>query len=143
MNFANLLVGAAFGFLLSRAGATNFDLYAQLFLFENLQLLWVIVTAVGVGVPGVMLLKKLQPTALVTRAPITFEDRPWRKGLVLGALLFGTGWGLTGSCPGSLPAMLAEGKVIIIPALLGILVGTYGFAWYIQVTARNEPKLSF
>jgi hypothetical protein len=44
-----LFFGILFGFLLSRAGATNFDFHAQLFLLENLQLLWVIDTAAAVG----------------------------------------------------------------------------------------------
>ena len=35
MKIIYLLFGAAFGFCLSRAGATNQDFYAQLFLFEN------------------------------------------------------------------------------------------------------------
>ena len=65
MNFANLLLGVAFGFVLSRVGATHFDFYAQLFLFQNLQILWVIATAVAVGVPGVSLLKRLRTKALL------------------------------------------------------------------------------
>lgn len=141
MNFANLLIGACFGFALSRAGATHFDFYAQLFLFENLQLLWVIATAVAVGVPGVIVLQKLNPPALITKGPIAFEDRPWRKGLAIGALLFGIGWGLTGSCPGSLPAMLGEGKFVMIPAALGLIAGTYLYAWY--VSWRLEKNLAY
>ena len=49
MKYAFILFGAVFGFLVSRAGATTFDFYAQLFLFQDLQLLWVIATAVVVG----------------------------------------------------------------------------------------------
>jgi uncharacterized protein len=141
MNFANLIVGALFGFVLSRAGATHFDFYAQLFLFENLQLLWVIASAVAIGVPGVIVLQKLNPSALITKGPIVFEDRPWRKGLALGALMFGVGWGLTGSCPGSLPAMLGEGKIVMIPALLVLIVGTYGYAWH--VSRQLEKSLAY
>ncbi len=63
MNYVFLLFGAVFGFLLSRAGATTFDFYAKLFLFENLQLLWVIATAATVGALGVFLLKRLRARA--------------------------------------------------------------------------------
>lgn len=137
MNFANLIIGIAFGFILSRAGATHFDYYAQLFLFQNLQLLWVIATAVAVGVPGVLLLKRYAPISLVARAPIVFEDKPWRKGLVPGALIFGAGWGLTASCPGSILAMLGEGKLGTLPTLAGMLAGTYAYAWYISSRGHN------
>ncbi len=132
MNFAHLFLGVAFGFALSRAGATHFDFYAQLFLFQNWQLLWVIATAVAVGVPGVMVLKRLRAKALLGRREIVFEAKPWRKGLILGALIFGTGWGLTASCPGSILAMLGEGKLGTLPTLCGILVGTYGYAWFVS-----------
>ena len=54
-----VLWGAVFGFLLSRAGATTFDYYAGLFLFRDLQLLWVICCAVAVGIAGIALLKRL------------------------------------------------------------------------------------
>jgi uncharacterized membrane protein YedE/YeeE len=130
MNFANLLIGIGFGFLLSRAGATHFDYYAQLFLFQNLQLLWVILTAVAIGVPGIILLKKTQTNSLLTGGPIQFEDRKMQKGLVTGALIFGVGWGLTGSCPGSVLAMIGEGKMAVMPTFIGMLAGTYFYAWF-------------
>ena len=44
-----LIFGVIFGFLLSRAGATDPALISSLLLFENLHLLWVIATAVGVA----------------------------------------------------------------------------------------------
>ena len=45
-NLISLFLGVMFGFLLSFAGATNFTLHAQLFLFENSWLLLVISSAV-------------------------------------------------------------------------------------------------
>lgn len=137
MNIAHLIMGMAFGFALSKAGATEFDFYAQLFLFHDLQLLWVIVTAIAVGIPGVLLLTRFQPKALVGGGEITFENRPWRKGLVVGSLLFGAGWGLTGVCPGSLPAMLGEGKFAVVPTLMGILFGTWLYGW--RMSRRVTP----
>lgn len=123
----NLLIGIAFGFLMSKAGATDFDYYAKLFLLKDLQLLWVIATAIMVGIPGVLLLKKLK-TRSAFGGTIDFEEKPWRNGLVWGALLFGIGWGVTGSCPGSIPAMLGEGKLAILPILFGVMMGTYAYA---------------
>lgn len=125
MKIIYLLFGAAFGFFLSRAGATNQDFYAQLFLFENLQLLWVIVAAVSVGIIGVAVIRFLHPFALINNTPLRFEGKPMRKGIVVGSLLFGIGWGMTGTCPGSAPAMLGEGKVMAMFAVIGIVIGTY------------------
>ena len=124
MSYSFLLFGAAFGFLLSRAGATTFDFYAKLFLLQDFQLLWVIATAAAVGASGVFLLKRFRAHALDGQ-PLSYEGKPMRHGLVIGALLFGIGWGLSGSCPGTAPAMLGEGKLLAGFTLLGILLGTY------------------
>lgn len=124
-NIVFLILGTIFGLLLSLAGATTFDFYAQLFLFQNPQLGRVIITAVIVGSLGIWLMKRVQAKSMMTSELIQYEKKSPPKGWVFGALLFGIGWGITGSCPGSAPAMLGEGKFIIIPVLLGVLAGTY------------------
>lgn len=125
MRYSFLLLGTVFGFLLSRAGATTFDFYAELFLFKNLQLLWVIATAGLVGIVGVALFKRVKLRAVADGEPLSFQGKPMRKTLVLGALLFGIGWGVSGACPGTAPAMLGEGKMLAGFTLIGILFGTY------------------
>lgn len=123
--YAFLLFGAVFGFILSRAGATTYDFYAKLFLFENLQLLWVIATAATVGVLGVALLKAIKARSLFEGQPIAFTGKPYKPSLVPGALLFGMGWGLAGACPGTALVMLGEGKLGVLFTLAGIVLGTY------------------
>jgi len=125
VRYSFLLMGAVFGFILSRAGATTYDYYAKLFLFQDLQLMWVIGTAAAVGAVGVAALRKLGPRALVGGEAIDFKGKPWKKGLVVGSLLFGVGWGLAGACPGTALAMLGEGKLMAGFSIVGILLGTY------------------
>ena len=125
MRYSFLLLGTVFGFLLSRAGATTFDFYAELFLFTNLQLLWVIATAGLVGIVGTALFKRVKLRAIADGELLSFHGKPMRKTLVLGALLFGIGWGVSGACPGTAPAMLGEGKMLAGFTLIGILIGTY------------------
>ncbi len=129
MNLVFLLFGAAFGFLMSRAGATGYDFYAGLFLFRDLQLLWVIAAAVTVGILGLawLRLRRRRPLSVLSLEPLEFQPRPYRRGLVIGALLFGAGWGLSGSCPGSVLAMIGEGKLLALPTMGGIVLGTYLF----------------
>jgi len=125
MKYSFIILGALFGFLLSRAGATTPDFYANLFLFNNLQLLWVIATAVIVGIIGILILKKLSVSSIIGNKKLTFDKRPMQRGLIYGALLFGVGWGMTGSCPGTVPAMIGEGRLLAIFTLIGIVLGTY------------------
>lgn len=125
MALLSLLMGTAFGFIMSRAGATTYDFHIKLFLFEDLQLLQVVIGAVTVGILGVLLLKKFQVNSLSTGLPIEYTQKPYQKTLIVGAILFGMGWAITASCPGTVPAMLGEGKIGALFVFIGILLGTY------------------
>lgn len=137
MKYTFVLFGAVFGFLVSRAGATTFDFYAKLFLFQDMQLLWVIASAVVVGVAGVSILKASGTRALLTGDALVYEIKPMRKGVVPGALIFGVGWGLAGACPGTAPAMLGEGKLAAGFTIIGILLGTYLYG-LLQSSAQSH-----
>ena len=120
-----LPLGILFGFILSRAGATTYDFYAGLFLFRDLQLLWVIAVAASVGAVGVALLKIAGARALLGGATLSFRGKPYTRSLVPGSLLFGLGWGLAGACPGTVLVMLGEGKLGALFTIVGIVAGTY------------------
>ncbi len=124
-NYFFLLFGIGFGFLLSRAGATTYDFYAKLFLFQDLQLLWVIATAAGVGIIGTTILKKLKARTVLDGQPLSFQGKPYKRELIPGAILLGLGWGFAGACPGTVLAMLGEGKLGALFTIAGIVLGTY------------------
>jgi len=124
-----LSFGILFGFLLSRAGATTYDFYAQLFLFQDLQLLWVISSAVGVGLIGLSALKWLGLKSLIGRENLQLKGKLYKSALIPGSLIFGLGWGLAGACPGTVLAMLGEGKLGAVFTILGIVLGTYIYGW--------------
>jgi len=80
---------------------------------------------VGTGVVGMGLLRVMYPYSIIDRSRLRFEGKPMRRGIITGSLLFGVGWGLSGTCPGSAPAMLGEGKLMALFAIGGIVLGTY------------------
>lgn len=140
VNIIALGMGALFGFLMSRAGATTYDYHAQMFLFQDFQLLIVIGTAVVVAMLGVFTLKHFSVHALVTKTPVDFVKKPYQQGLVLGAMLFGIGWGMTAACPGTIPAMIAEGKIGALFTFVGLLLGTMAYG-VLQTYIRHEHPL--
>lgn len=127
VNLFALIMGGLFGFLMSRAGATTFDYHAKMFLFIDFQLMEVIVTAVVVAMVGVFLLKKFQVHSVATGEQVDFVKKPYQQGLIVGAMLFGIGWGMTAACPGTIPAMMAEGKIAAIFTFSGLLLGTMAY----------------
>jgi len=50
------------------------------------------------------------------------------RKLVLGSLMFGTGWGLAGFCPGPALVSMADGQPKALLFVLAMLVGMLGFA---------------
>lgn len=116
-----VVLGTAFGFVLSRSGAADYDFVQGMFLFQSFQLYGVIGTAVTATAVGLWLLKRVGRTA--TGEPLAIRPKPRHPGNVVGGLLFGVGWSITGMCPGPILVNLGEGKVYAVGALAGVLVG--------------------
>jgi uncharacterized protein len=125
MTFLYLLLGTAFGFVLSRSGAADYGFIQAMFLFESFQLYGIIGTAVAVTAPGLWLIKRYGRTLL--GRPIEIELKPMHRGTVVGGLLFGVGWSIAGMCPGPMFVNIGEGKIYAIAALAGALTGTAVF----------------
>jgi uncharacterized membrane protein YedE/YeeE len=117
-----LVLGAIFGFVLSRSGAADYNFIQGMFLFTEFQLYGIIGTAVVLTAPGLWALKRYGRTA--TGRPLQIELKPSHRGNIVGGLLFGVGWSMAGMCPGPIFVNIGEGKVYAVAALAGALVGT-------------------
>jgi uncharacterized protein len=117
-----VMLGAAFGFLLSRSGAADYDFIQAMFQFSSVQLYGIMGTAVAITAPGLWLLKRYGRTA--AGAPIRIDPKPATRGNVIGGLLFGVGWSMAGMCPGPIFVNIGEGKIYALAALAGALTGT-------------------
>ena len=128
-NLLFLAFGIGFGFLLSRAGATSPAIISELLLFEDLRLLWVIATAVALGGVLTWMAARRGWRARNTGEPITIQHKPFKRGLIVGAVLFGLGWAGTGVCPGTALAMIGEGKGFALWVGAGIVAGSGVGSW--------------
>jgi uncharacterized protein len=116
-----VVLGALFGFVLSRSGAADYSFIQSMFLFTSFQLYGIIATAVALTSVGLIALKKRGRTA--AGAPLAIEVKPLNRGNALGGLLFGVGWSMAGMCPGPIFVNIGEGKLYAIAALAGALSG--------------------
>jgi hypothetical protein len=94
-----LILGTAFGFVLSRSGAADYNYIQGMFLFTEFQLYGIIGVGVVLTAPGLWLIKRHGRTLL--GQPIKIELKGRNRGNVLGGVLFGIGWSLAGMCPGT------------------------------------------
>jgi uncharacterized protein len=121
-----VVLGAAFGFILSRSGAADYNFIQGMFLFSNFQLYGIMGVAIALGVPGIWLIKQRGRT--LTGKKIEIELKPLHRGNVTGGVLFGIGWSLAGMCPGPILVNIGEGKIYAVAALAGALTGAAVFS---------------
>jgi len=127
-NIKYLIVGLIFGVLFVKSEIISWFRIQEMFHFHAFHMYGVLGTAVTVGVISVFILKKLKLTSLEGQ-PIDYEPKVFNKGQVIGGLIFGVGWAITGACPGPIYAVFGSRFTVFIIVLLSALAGTwvYGF----------------
>jgi hypothetical protein len=129
-----VLFGFLFGYFLTKARATDFDSIVDMFLFKEFQLYGVIGVAVLVVAAGLFLTHRFKKPTL-SGEPLDWETLKFDPSRLIGALLFGAGWALAGTCPGAVLTQLGEGKVFAVFTVAGIFTGVWAFQ-------KWQPKLS-
>lgn len=124
----SLLAGLVFGLGLAVSGMTNPAKVLGFLDFAgawNASLLFVLGGAVGVTVVTFHFILRRKAPLLDDAFHLSLSQLVDRK-LIMGALLFGIGWGISGYCPGPAIASLAEPNWetwIFLPAMLvGLIV---------------------
>ncbi|MDD3027251.1 MAG: YeeE/YedE thiosulfate transporter family protein [Erysipelotrichaceae bacterium] len=122
-----LFTGMFFGFSLSRSGASHYDYIYQMFTGENLKLALLMGTAIIVGAIGMTVLKALGNKD-INGQEIQINRKPFNHNTIIGGIIFGMGWAVSGACPGTVLAQLGEGKILGLVTFSGMLLGTYIYA---------------
>ncbi len=68
-------------------------------------------------------------------------SRDLDKRLLLGALLFGAGWGLAGFCPGPGIVSMAAGQPKAVVFVVAMLAGMLVFEWLDRLGRRTVPAV--
>lgn len=137
MHTKTIAFGALFGFVLSRIGITDYDVVTGMFRLSDLHLIGAIATSIAVAGSTVWLLRRRRATSH-SGEPMNLAGKPMVRGLVPGALIFGVGWALSGTCPGTALAQIGEGRVLGLATFVGILVGAYAAGRL--TAARSAPE---
>jgi uncharacterized membrane protein YedE/YeeE len=121
-SLATLVAGAFFGIGLSVATMIQPEVVLSFLHFKDFGLMLVM----GGAVLVVLVTYKIAPRVL--KRPLLddhFHAHPsaWNRDTLLGAALFGVGWGLCGVCPGPAIAALGTGNWDLMWALGGIAIG--------------------
>ena len=136
-NIIGLLAGLLFGFGLLISGMTDpakVQSFLDVFGAWDISLALVMGGGLAVAIVGVQLAKRRKISWIGT--PIDMPTKTTINGkLLIGAMLFGIGWGLVGICPGPGIVLLGTGQwqaYVFIPAMV---IGMLIYQWL-------EPKLN-
>ena len=124
-----LLFGLAFGYFITKSGATDYNRILDMFTGHDWKLMCAFLTAAVITALGIFLLQK-NGSPTVKGGSINWKIVEFRKDRLIGAALFGVGWVLAGACPATAIAQLGEGKLMAIFTLVGILVGAWGYGYW-------------
>ncbi|HEU5145430.1 MAG TPA: DUF6691 family protein [Chryseosolibacter sp.] len=123
-NLKYLVLGVLFGIVFVKAEIISWYRIQEMFRLHSFHMYGVIGTAVVVGMISVWLIKKFNIRTLQNES-VVFHEKKFHWGNVIGALIFGLGWALTGACPGPLFAQIGSGFLVVIVTLFSAIAGTW------------------
>lgn len=117
-----VVLGMAFGFALNRIGATDPERLINMLRLTDMHLAKVILFAIGFAS---LLLFAGMAMGLINPAHLSVKSA--YVGVVVGGLLLGTGWAISGYCPGTGLAAAATGRWDGAVFVLGGLIGAFAY----------------
>jgi uncharacterized membrane protein YedE/YeeE len=132
LKIKNLVVfigGLFFGFGLAFGGMSKQEIVLSFLQLKDLGLLLLLggsaaVTAITINIIPRILQKPILGGKFKKRT------RNLTQRTIIGAIIFGLGWGLSGLCPGSAMASLGVGNLPALIGIAGMFVGAYVMGRY-------------
>jgi len=118
------LAGMFFGILLVKSEAISWFRIQEMFRLQSFHMYGLIGSAVVVGLISVQLIRVLG-VKTIQNEDVKVHHKRFSFGQVIGGLIFGLGWAMTGACPGPIYALIGSGATVFIVVLLSALAGTY------------------
>lgn len=124
-NIKFLVIGIAFGIILSKSEVVSWYRIYEMFKFQSFHMFGIIGSAVVISMVFMQLFKKGSIKNYLGQKIVTKEKK---KGLIrtlVGGTIFGLGWALAGACPGPMFVLLGQGVTAILIVILGATIGAF------------------
>ena len=127
MNARNIVVylgGILFGFGLAYSGMTKQEIVLSFLRLDDLGLIFVMGAAAAITFVAINIVPKFmkRPVLGGVFKPSVSE---LTKNTIIGAAIFGVGWGISCQCPGSAIASLGTGNWPVIIGIATMFIGAY------------------
>jgi len=114
---ANVIAGLVLGFVVANIGFGDYAQLNRMFTFQDLRMFFAFAGAVAIIVVVFAIVGVRR-----TRGRI-------HAGVVPGAVLFGTGWAISGGCPAIPIIQVASGYLPALVTIAGVAVGIWLCRW--------------
>lgn len=122
-----LLMGVYLGILFTKSEVAHWQRVHDMFLFREAHMYLIICTAIVVAMISMLVIKRFSIKSIDGK-PITYKPKPYHTGVIIGGMLFGAGWAITGACPGPIYAQIGAGQWMALFTLAGALLGMFSYA---------------
>ena len=127
-NVRYLILGTLFGIVLCKVEAVSWWRMQEMFRFQGFKMYGLFATAIPTGMLSLWLIRKFNIKTL-SGEPIKVPQKIFNWGYVIGGLIFGMGWALTGACPGPLLAQIGAGHTVVLVVFASALLGTWVYSY--------------
>ena len=122
-----LAVGIYLGILFTKSEVALWSRVHKMFLFQEAYMYLIIGTAIVVAMLSMLIIQRLGIKSIDGK-PIAHQPKPFHAGVILGGMMFGAGWAITGACPGPIYAQIGGGEWMALCTLAGAMLGMFGYA---------------
>ena len=120
-----LLGGLLFGFGLAASHMARPEVVLDFLQLVDLGLLFVMFGAAIVSGLAFAVIPRLRERAPLTGDTYGRRLKSFDRNVLVGGVIFGVGWGISGVCPGSAYASVGIGNWPILLAIAGMFIGAY------------------
>ncbi|MCO1594021.1 YeeE/YedE family protein [Micromonospora sp. RHAY321] len=114
---ANVIAGLALGYTVANIGFGDYAELNRMFTFQELRMLLAFAGAVAIIVVVFAVLRVRRTSGRI------------HAGVIPGAILFGSGWAISGGCPAIPIVQVASGYLPALVTIAGIVVGVRLCRW--------------
>ena len=120
-----ILVGMVFGIMFVKAEVVSWFRIYEMFRFESFHMYGIIGSAVVLGIIATMIIKKTRMRDMYGNDIIFMDKAKTWPRYIIGGIIFGLGWAMTGACPGPMFTLLGAGFPIMIVIIVSAIAGTW------------------
>jgi uncharacterized membrane protein YedE/YeeE len=124
-----LMAGIGLGFLFIKSEVVSWFRIYEMFQLGSFHMYGIIGLGVLVGLISIQLIQRFKIKTL-DKEGISIPAKSLDKGQLIGGIIFGLGWALTGACPGPIFALIGYGYYAYGVVFLFALVGTWVYGKY-------------